>query len=72
MSFVAVGGDGSARPTFFELIAAERLMPSLKAAVIYSISVRTQDGTLLVSYNTLEAYVRGRAAGVVVLAAAVF
>ncbi len=40
MSFFTVGGDGSNRPTFFELIAADRLMPSLKAAVIYSLSVR--------------------------------
>lgn len=39
MSFVTVGGDGSARPTFFELVAAERLMPSLKAAAAYSLSV---------------------------------
>ncbi len=39
MSFVTLGGDGSARPTFFELVAAERLMPSLKAAVAYSLSV---------------------------------
>ncbi len=39
MSFVALGGDGSTRPTFFELVAAERLMPSLKAATIYSLSV---------------------------------
>lgn len=40
MSFVALGGDGL-RPTFFELLAAERLMPSLKAAVIYSLAVST-------------------------------
>ena len=40
MSFVTVGGDGSTRPTFFELVAAERLMPSLKAAATYSLSVR--------------------------------
>lgn len=39
MSFVALGGDGSTRPTFFELLAAERLMPSLKAATVYSLSV---------------------------------
>ena len=42
MSFVALGGDGSTRPTFFELVAAERLMPSLKAATIYSLSVSAQ------------------------------
>ena len=40
MSFVSLGGDGTTRPTFFELVAAERLMPSLKAATIYSLSVR--------------------------------
>ena len=39
MSFVSLGGDGSSRPTFFELAAAERLMPSLKAAAVYSLSV---------------------------------
>ncbi|DBB06285.1 TPA: hypothetical protein ACH3X1_011860 [Trebouxia sp. C0004] len=42
MSFVALGGDGSTRPTFFELVAAERLMPSLKAATVYSLSVFAQ------------------------------
>ena len=40
MSFLTVGGDGSQRPTFFELIAADRLMPSLKAAIVFSLSVR--------------------------------
>ena len=39
MSFLTVGGDGSQRPTFFELIAADRLMPSLKAAIVFSLSV---------------------------------
>lgn len=39
MSFVSLGGDGSTKPTFFELIAAEKLMPSLKAATVYSLSV---------------------------------
>lgn len=39
MSFVTLGGAGGDRPSFFELVAAERLMPSLKAAVIYSLSV---------------------------------
>ncbi|KAL0056265.1 hypothetical protein WJX82_009363 [Trebouxia sp. C0006] len=42
MSFVALGGDGATRPTFFELVAAERLMPSLKAATVYSLSVFAQ------------------------------
>ena len=41
MSFVTLGGDGS-RPTYFELIAAERLVPSLRAAVVYSLSVYSQ------------------------------
>jgi peroxin-12 len=42
MSFVALGGDAGVRPTFFELVAAEKLMPSLKAAVVYSLSVYAQ------------------------------
>lgn len=41
MSFVSLGGDGL-RPTFFELVAADRLMASLKAAVVYSLSVYAQ------------------------------
>jgi peroxin-12 len=41
MSFVSLGGDGSARPTFFEMVAADRLMGSLKAATMYSLSVMT-------------------------------
>lgn len=41
MSFVALGGEGL-RPTFFELVAAERLMPSLKSALVYSLSVAAQ------------------------------
>lgn len=40
MSFLTVGGDGSQKPTFFELIAADRLMPSLKAAIVFSLSVQ--------------------------------
>ena len=40
MSFVSLGGDGSTRPTFFEMVAADRLMASLKAATMYSLSVR--------------------------------
>lgn len=42
MSFVSLGGDAGLRPTFFELVAAEKLMPSLKAAVLYSLSVYAQ------------------------------
>lgn len=40
MSFVAIGGDAGSRPTFFEVYAADRLVPSLRAAVVYSLSVR--------------------------------
>lgn len=39
MAFVQVASGGYA-PTFFEMVAAERLMPSLKAAVVYALSVR--------------------------------
>ncbi len=39
MSFLTVGGDGSTRPTFFELVASDRLGPSLKAAIVYSLAV---------------------------------
>ena len=39
-SFVSLGGpDDATRPTFFELIAAQRLIPSIKAALMYSVSV---------------------------------
>jgi len=40
MAFVALGGAAGGRPTFFEMVAAERLMPSLKSAAAYSLSVR--------------------------------
>ena len=40
MAFVALGGAGGGRPTFFEMVAAERLMLSLKSAAAYSLSVR--------------------------------
>lgn len=40
MSFMLGGSDGATRPTFFELVAAERLMPSLKAAASYSLQVQ--------------------------------
>lgn len=39
MSFVSLGDNASTRPTFFEISAADSLMPSLKAATIYSLSV---------------------------------
>lgn len=42
MSFVYLGGDESTTPTYIEVVAAERLVPSLKAAVIYSLSVSMQ------------------------------
>lgn len=41
MSFM-LGGSDAPRPTFFELVAAERLMPSLKAAASYSLQVLSQ------------------------------
>ncbi len=41
MAFVYLGGDGSTKPTYFEVYAAEKLVPSLKAAIIYSLSVCT-------------------------------
>ena len=40
MAFVALSGAQGGRPTFFEMVAAERLMPSLKSAAAYSLSVR--------------------------------
>lgn len=39
MSFM-LGGSDAPRPTFFEVVAAERLMPSLKAAASYSLQVQ--------------------------------
>ncbi|KAI8475553.1 MAG: Pex12 amino terminal region-domain-containing protein [Monoraphidium minutum] len=39
MSFVSLGGDAGSRPTFFEVYAADKLVPSLRAAVVYSLSV---------------------------------
>jgi peroxin-12 len=40
MSFVSLGGSAGARPTFFEVYAADKLVPSLRAAIVYSLSVR--------------------------------
>ncbi|KAG2438548.1 hypothetical protein HXX76_005099 [Chlamydomonas incerta] len=40
--FVNLGGDESSKPTYFEVVAADRLVPSLKAAVIYALSVFSQ------------------------------
>ncbi|KAK9841404.1 hypothetical protein WJX74_005170 [Apatococcus lobatus] len=42
MSFVSLG-DGSSRPTFFELVAADKLLPSLKNAILYSLTVFVQE-----------------------------
>mmetsp|Transcript_17245 Transcript_17245/g.44239 ORF Transcript_17245/g.44239 Transcript_17245/m.44239 type:complete len:379 (+) Transcript_17245:100-1236(+) len=42
MSFLGMGGAASLQPTYFELLAAERLTPSLKAAVVYTLSVFSQ------------------------------
>lgn len=39
MSFISVG-TGSEAPTFFEMLAADRLMESLQAAMTYTLSVR--------------------------------
>lgn len=39
MAFMHLGGDAGAKPTYFEVYAAEKLVPTLKAAVIYSLSV---------------------------------
>lgn len=44
MAFVALSSDAGAAPTFFEMVAADRLMPSLKAAAAYSLSVREKEG----------------------------
>lgn len=40
MAFLQLGGEAGARPTYFEVYAADKLLPTLKAAVIYSLSVR--------------------------------
>ncbi|KXZ52227.1 hypothetical protein GPECTOR_10g858 [Gonium pectorale] len=37
--FVHLGGDENSKPTYFEVIAADRLVPSLKAAIVYTLSV---------------------------------
>ena len=42
MAFVALSSAAGGRPTFFEMVAAERLMPSLKSAAAYSLSVSTR------------------------------
>ena len=42
MSFVSLGGDDSTKPTYFEVVAADRLVPSLRAAAVYTLSVRAR------------------------------
>ncbi|CAD7696295.1 unnamed protein product [Ostreobium quekettii] len=42
MAFASTGTADLLRPTFFELVAAEALMPSLKAALAYSLWVNAQ------------------------------
>lgn len=42
MAFVGLGGDAASQPTFFELVAADRLMPALKAATSYTLAVLAQ------------------------------
>lgn len=46
MAFMHLGGDAGAKPTYFELYAADKLVPTLKAAVIYSLSVSGELFTL--------------------------
>jgi len=38
MAFMQLGG-AEGRPTYFEVYATDKLVPTLKAAVIYSLSV---------------------------------
>jgi hypothetical protein len=43
MAFVALGGDaGGTRPTYFEAYAAAALVPSLRSAAVYALSVFAQ------------------------------
>lgn len=39
MAFVYLGGNESTKPTYFEVVAADKLVPSLKAAVVYTLAV---------------------------------
>jgi peroxin-12 len=55
MAFVQLGGDDGSRPTYFEVLAADRLVPSLRAAVVYALSVLSQRRSWL--HRLLE-YVR--------------
>jgi peroxin-12 len=40
MAFVNLGGNDSTHPTFFEALAADKLLPSLRSALTYTLSVR--------------------------------
>lgn len=39
MAFLQLGGEAGAKPTYFEVYAADKLVPTLKAALIYSLAV---------------------------------
>lgn len=47
MAFMHLGGDAGAKPTYFEVYAADKLVPTLKAAVIYSLSVSPAQTAML-------------------------
>ena len=44
---MTLGGDGALRPTYFELVAASRLLGGLKSAISYSLGVRLEAGAVL-------------------------
>jgi len=54
MAFVGLGGDAASRPTFFELVAADRLMPTLKAATSYTLAVLAQSRPRLARASAWE------------------
>ncbi|GFH28369.1 uncharacterized protein HaLaN_26847 [Haematococcus lacustris] len=54
MAFVQLGGDESSRPTYFEVVAADRLVPSLKSALVYALSVLSQRRSWLHRLLTYE------------------
>ncbi len=39
MAFMHLGGEAGATPSFFEVYAADKLVPTLRGAIIYSLSV---------------------------------
>lgn len=59
MAFMHLGGDAGAKPTYFEVYAADKLVPTLKSAIIYSLSVsqRVTAGMQRVGINTATAHV---------------